>query len=297
MTVSTTLPLFYLYGEPSRLVDEAFVHVEDLDERSRPNLWTIRPHTHKDLNHIFHVACGGGSFWVEDREIRIMAPCLLIVPARTAHGFQWQSESSGSVITISTHHLRSLCERDAELRDVFRNAEVVTLRPLDVETVQSRIAVLMREYTGKSPGRRAALDAGLLDLIVVAFRGLAPSLAENQPLPGSQAELVARLRQRLEERFRLRESIADYAHALGVSLYQLRTACSQVARLSPSEMLDQLAMQEARRALLYSNQTVSEVAFSLGFTDMAYFSRFFSRRAGCSPRAYRQRRVAITSEL
>jgi len=45
-------------------------------------------------------------------------------------------------------------------------------------------------------------------------------------------------------------------------------------------MLEQHIMQEARRALLYANMTITEVAFSLGFTDVGYFSRFFSRRAG-----------------
>jgi len=297
MTISTALPLFYLYGEPYRPVDEAFVHIEALADRSRPNQWTIHPHTHRELNHIFHVARGGAVFWVEDREVRIAAPCLLILPARVAHGFQWQSESSGSVITLSSPYLHRLCERDDDLRGVFRNAQAVTLRLLDAEIVQTRIVGLMQEHERANPGRRAALDASVLDLMVIALRGITPDLAENEPLPGSQAELVARLRQRLEERFRLRESVADHAHALGVSLYQLRTACAQVAHLSPSEMLDQHTMQEARRALLYSNLTVSEVAFRLGFTDIAYFSRFFRQRAGCSPRVYRQRRSALAAAV
>ena len=44
---------------------------------------------------------------------------------------------------------------------------------------------------------------------------------------------------------------------------------------------------EAKRGLLYTNMTVSEVADSCGFEDPAYFSRFFARETGESPRSYR----------
>ncbi|MET0366097.1 MAG: helix-turn-helix domain-containing protein, partial [Sphingobium sp.] len=46
---------------------------------------------------------------------------------------------------------------------------------------------------------------------------------------------------------------------------------------------------EARRSLLYSNLSVAEIAFSVGFADPAYFSRFFQRNMGVSPRQYRDR--------
>jgi len=197
-------------------------------------------------------------------------------------------------ITLATPHLHRLCERDHELWGLFRDIGVVTLHSLDAEHVQARTKRLMQEYAWANPGYRSALDAGLLDLMVVALRG---SPAAHEPQSGSQVELVARLRQRIEERFHLRESIVEYARGLRVSLHQLRTACAQIARLSPLELLDQRSMLEARRALLYSDRTIKEVAFSLGFTDVAYFSRFFSRHAGCSPRAYRQRKPANTTHL
>lgn len=74
-----------------------------------------------------------------------------------------------------------------------------------------------------------------------------------------------------------------------MTLFQLRTACSAVARASPSAMIEQRLMLEAKRALRYSTLSVSDIALSLGFEDLAYFSRFFRRHAGCSPRAFRDR--------
>ncbi len=107
---------------------------------------------------------------------------------------------------------------------------------------------------------------------------------------GRQARLVARLRDRIEQRFRHREPVADHARALGVSETALRQACARTAGLSPAAMLDERALLEARRLLLYSNLSVAEVGYATGFEDPAYFSRFFARHTGRSPRDWRAAR-------
>jgi len=114
-----TIPRFYLYGEPHRVADGRFVHVESLDDRSRPSEWTIRPHAHADLNHLFHIAEGGGAMWAEDATLSFNAPCLLVVPAGVVHGFSWTSDSRGAVITVSTDYLERLEESDVALTGLF----------------------------------------------------------------------------------------------------------------------------------------------------------------------------------
>jgi AraC family transcriptional activator of pobA len=44
---------------------------------------------------------------------------------------------------------------------------------------------------------------------------------------------------------------------------------------------------EAKRQLRYTDVSVSEIGYALGFDDPAYFTRFFSQRTGTSPRAFR----------
>jgi len=53
------------------------------------------------------------------------------------------------------------------------------------------------------------------------------------------------------------------------------------------QILDQRALIEAQRSLLYTNLSIAEIADSLGLPDAAYFSRFFTRHAGKAPRFYR----------
>jgi AraC family transcriptional activator of pobA len=105
---------------------------------------------------------------------------------------------------------------------------------------------------------------------------------------GPQAVLVARFREALERRYRTGATLEDYAAELGVTVSRLRDACLRVAGAPPIRLIHDRVVLEARRALLYSNMTISEVAFHLGFSDPAYFSRFFSKALGRSPRAFRE---------
>ena len=146
-----------------------------------------------------------------------------------------------------------------------------------------------RELGWSGRGQRAAIEAALLQLMVLALRH--GQLAQGtSPGTEKQAALVARLRERIEQRFREREPVSVHARALGTSLTALRQACARVAGSSPAQMLDDRALLEARRLLLYSQLSVTEVAYAVGFEDAAYFSRFFTRHVGQPPRAYRAAR-------
>ncbi|AEG51503.1 transcriptional regulator, AraC family [Sphingobium chlorophenolicum L-1] len=283
--MTTAVPAFYLYGEPQRAVEAGFVHVESLDDRSRPSEWTIQPHIHRDLNHIILIAEGGGSMRADGNMVSFDAPSLLLVPAGIIHGFTWLRESSGWVTTISGSYLQHLLERDEDLQPLFRNPHAISLPPADFREAGATIQRLARELAWSGPGRRGAIESLLLDLMVQALRRAAlsePSAATG----GRQARLVARLRERIEGRFRHREPVAAHALALGVSETALRQACAHVAGMSPAAMVDERALLEARRLLLYSSLSIAEIGYAIGFDDPAYFSRFFTRHLGHPPRAW-----------
>lgn len=70
---------------------------------------------------------------------------------------------------------------------------------------------------------------------------------------------------------------------------QLRKACLSIAEQPPIKLVHARVLLEAKRQLLYTSKPISEIGYALGFDDPAYFTRFFSRRVGMSPRAYRLR--------
>ena len=282
------VPSFFLFGEPPRTVEGRFLHLESLDDRSRPNDWNIRAHAHADLNHVFHIAAGRGAMHIEGEVLPFAAPCLLIVPARIVHGFAYEAETSGRVLTIADSYLRDLMARDPSFGSLFKSPLALALA--EGSDVDEALSSLGRELVWSAPGHLAAVEGHLLRLLVEALRLIVRAEQVRSANRGAHAVLVARFRELIELHYRSSFSLEDYAAELAASPARLRAACRKVAGVSPMTLVRDRLMFEARRSLVYSNMTVAEVAYHLGYSDPAYFTRHFTKLQGCSPRAFRQSR-------
>jgi AraC family transcriptional activator of pobA len=52
--------------------------------------------------------------------------------------------------------------------------------------------------------------------------------------------------------------------------------------------LSEFVLNETKRLLLYTDKTISEIAFDLAFTDPSHFVKYFKKAVGCTPKAFRQ---------
>ena len=78
------------------------------------------------------------------------------------------------------------------------------------------------------------------------------------------------------------------AHRIGLSSVHLNTLCRELAGQTALQIIHQRLMLEAKRNLIYTNISISQLSDNLGFSDPTYFSRFFKRLGGQTPNAFRQ---------
>lgn len=287
MLQDSVVPSFFLFGEAPQEVSDRFIHLEALDDRSRPSHWNIRAHAHAELNHIFLIETGGGEMFAEAQRIAFIAPCLLVIPAGVVHGFAYEPETTGRVLTMAEAYLRDLMRRESGFRALFGGSAAQLPLAADHD-IADCLARLHRELAWTAPGHAAAVEAQLLSVLVTALRA-SHEAADTAPAEDvGAARLVARFREAVEADYRSGAAVEAYAERLGVTPTRLRRACWSAARTTPSRLIQDRLLLEAKRALLYSNMTVAETAYYLGFDDPAYFSRFFAQRERQSPRAFRQ---------
>lgn len=79
------------------------------------------------------------------------------------------------------------------------------------------------------------------------------------------------------------------AEHYGTTIEAFSMAFSRSTGMSPKEYLTRRLNQEALQLVINTDLKLKQVAERLRFTDEFYFSRFFKRLNGCSPKAYRQR--------
>jgi AraC family transcriptional activator of pobA len=285
--VQAAVPSFFLYGEPPRTVDPRFLHIEALGDRSRPSEWTIGAHAHGDLHHLFFIRSGTGRLIVEGLGEDFAGPNLLLVPAGCVHGFVFEPETAGLVLTVAAPFFAEITAREPDFADLFAAATALDASD-DAQDLTELLGRIGRELAWTAPGKASAVEGALLGVLVIALRRLRRAAPHAALAPSRQAELVARFRAMVEQGWSTHQPTTVYAERLGVTAWKLRAACLNVTGEGPLDLLQSRVLLEAKRLLIYSGLSVSQVAYAVGYDDPAYFSRVFARRTGCSPARFRR---------
>jgi AraC family transcriptional activator of pobA len=286
------IPVFRLYGEPGEAVVPGFVHVERISFRAPLHGWEICAHRHAHLSQAFLFTGGKGVHRIDDQEGRFDAPWLMWIPADTVHGFSFLPGTEGLVVSVADDFLATAIRYDPEaprlraVADDLFSGKMGLPEEIDID-LKELFEGLLREACGSYHGSISA-SAALLKLLLVAVVRSRALGAISGHAAEARAGLYRRYRKAVEARLRDGWSVSRYASELCVSTDRLHDACTEAAGKAPHQILHGRLMLEAKRSLIYTTMSVSEVACDLGFSDPAYFSRFFSTRAGMSPTAYRK---------
>jgi AraC family transcriptional activator of pobA len=93
-------------------------------------------------------------------------------------------------------------------------------------------------------------------------------------------DLVRKFNLLLEANFRTQHEVQFYADLLNKSPKTLSNHFHLFNYPSPSKVIQQRIVQEAKRYLFYTDKTAKEIAYLLGFASPAHFSRYFKQYSG-----------------
>ncbi|MEM6884316.1 MAG: AraC family transcriptional regulator [Verrucomicrobiota bacterium] len=83
-------------------------------------------------------------------------------------------------------------------------------------------------------------------------------------------------------------SVGDMAHACRVGKSYLTSSCRQIFNATPAEQLNRIRLNHARDLLVHDpEQSVTDIAFSVGFNTSQYFANRFRKQFGVTPGTYR----------
>lgn len=107
-------------------------------------------------------------------------------------------------------------------------------------------------------------------------------------IPHPEHDFFRNFSRLVEIHFREKHSVAEYAELLHIAPKTLSTKFNKLNLLNPNEAIKNRIVLEAKRLLLYSELSIKEIAYQLGYDDPAYFNRIFSQKAEMSPAAFRK---------
>ena len=291
------IPTYALYGEASDDATAGWVHCESIQARSRLHNYKIEPHRHERLFQVLHLTGGQADILVDGRSTGLTAPSIVTLPPMVVHGYSFSPDVEGTVLTLFDSRLSHILPAMDGIRETFRSVQLISLRdhPQIAKTLANDLTSLSAEFIGRAAGYLEALEARLI-LILIALHRLQGASQDEQYGSGRRAlQHAMRFRELVEKDFRQHHPIEAYANRLGVTSPHLNRICRKHLGDTALGIIHQRIVLEAKRHLIFTTLSATEIALALGFEDPAYFNRFFKQRAGLSPMAFRsqqQRTIA-----
>jgi AraC-like DNA-binding protein len=91
----------------------------------------------------------------------------------------------------------------------------------------------------------------------------------------------------VDQRFTEWHKVTDYASEINLSSKHLSQSLKNITGKGAKEFIQDRIVLEAKRLLLHTDLSISEVGYKLGFEEPLHFSGFFKKKIGISPSKFR----------
>lgn len=158
-------------------------------------------------------------------------------------------------------------------------SSISCLYPKDTEAIQTYFKLLTSEDN-------FTVIEGILKAL------LAKIVSSSQPRSsgkGKDGDIMMKFRELLNNSDDLKNKVSYYAEKLNTTPQNLNTLSRKTFERSASEIIAEYIINETKRLLIYTGNSISEIAYLLNFNDTSHFVKYFKRYTGCTPGAYRDK--------
>ncbi len=217
------------------------------------------------------------------------ANSLVTLLFNQSFGFE---DSSGIVAWQFNREFYCIIDHDSEVSCVgflFSSTDhlFIELDELSRQRLQLLLDVFIQEFNTSDNIQNEMLLVLLKRLIIYVTRLAKAGYMPNKKIPDEKFHIVRKFNLLVEANFKSEHSVSFYADQLFKSPKTLSNLFAIFNQKTPSQIIQERIMVEAKRLLYYTDRSVKHITFELGFEDLSYFSKFFKKNTGLSPSDFR----------
>lgn len=260
-------------------------HFFELDKElaTELNLNVKSPHRHS-YHEIIWVRQGSAEHLLDGDIIEHPAQTLLVIPQGRVHRLFPAPDCLGCTIRFKEEFLPN---ESHLLFSPFAGHTALHLNTEQSSGIESYFSLISSECKSADPYHLQALRH-LLAAFIVKLEEL--RLLHSDIVPHDFTRTLGiwnSLNLLIEKKFKSEHTVSFYATQLGLSPRKIGDVVKLYTGKCLSDVIDERLIAEAKRLLLYSNFTIKEIAFELGFEEHSYFTKVFKKLTGKTPSAFK----------
>jgi AraC-like DNA-binding protein len=250
------------------------IKIETFDVNKR----YTKPHRHNKYIELVYFSEGSGFHYMDSEAYEIAPPVVFVINNNQVHHWEIGTVPSGYVIIVKEEFLEKTTDKHIN-QQLYRlkKEQIINLKSDD--SIDKLFAVLSLEM--KNSSIQKEVIEGSLKALFAKIIGYSnrTDFIEN-------TNKTIRFEELLKQE--LRNDVSFYADLLNVNTQQLNAICKKSFSKTASQIISTHIVQEAKRQLIYTDRTISEIGYSLDFKDVSHFVKYFKRHTLMTPLVFKQ---------
>lgn len=250
------------------------------------------PHRHDGFFEILFLTKGSGIHLIDFQSYTIKENTIFFLAPGQIHSLNLSDDIQGYIfIFTSEFYLLNKQNKNKLLELPFFYALENAIPPLYLKN-QKNIELLtnlflrgIEEMNDELLDNEEMINA-LLDMILIHCHRLYPTTHEIEGMQKGKL-LVKRFKQLIDTHYHENLSVNAFSELLNVTPNHLTETVKNLTGTTSNELIKAKLMIEAKRLLLFTDDTITEISNQLNFKDQSYFTRVFKRHCKISPKEFR----------
>ncbi|WP_449440576.1 helix-turn-helix domain-containing protein [Pedobacter steynii] len=285
------------------------VVIQELISQSGEQLLSVKETRYKDLSTpaqsamytVLFIKEGKGLYHADFGIFPFAAPALLFsTPLQVIHLQKAESvkctqlQFHGDFYCIEFHRTEVRC--NGLLFNNIYVDPIVALSDKEAKVFSKLVDDLREELS--HPTLSDIVPRAYLQLFLAKSSSIKMNAPFNINADRERDELMEQFSQLLDQHYLTLRKPSDYADLLSMSRDNFTRRCTRYFRKSPSQLIQEKLILEAKKQLHLTRQTIKEIAYNLQFQDEFYFSRVFKKFTKVSPQAFRDKTgISIVADM
>ncbi|MCG8580872.1 MAG: AraC family transcriptional regulator [Bacteroidales bacterium] len=238
-----------------------------------------KPHKHAGYHEFIILYEGAGIHTIDETDYEVNPPTLFYLNGEQVHCWDFTQIPKGYVMIFKEAFLD-------EFNDVAQLLSTIpTYMRLGKENkhIFSDFELMMKEFSSSSPNKLVLRS--YLNVIIYKINEL---VTHNAYTKGDN-KTVSAFKALVDKHYKTEKELGFYADQLHITKRKLTTLCTGELGRPASSIITERLVMESKRLLRYTNNTISEIAYELQYSDSSYFVKFFKSKTNLTPLEYRKR--------